>query len=161
MEHIPSGTETTPEHGWQRRPLEDGLALRHILLVEGHENLAWALKDGLESLPGCSVAVAHRGEQAIKLLQSRPFDLLIAKYQVPGMDGITLAEKVRQLYPEMAIIMLTTYASDRLYEQAARMSIRCVLEQPVPLADIRSAAVGAMESPCQALDAHCGSSWGR
>jgi len=126
--------------------IEGGIILQRVLIVEDHESLAWALQDGLERLPSCSVAVAHRGDQAIELLLNHSFDLLIADYQMPGMDGIALASKVRRLYPEMAIIMLTAYASDRLREQAARMSIRCILEKPVRLADIRSAAVGALGS---------------
>lgn len=117
---------------------------QHILIVDDEEKIALGLQDGLEMLPNCEVAVATGSEQALKLFQQQPFDLLITDYNMPGANGITLATRVRQSYSQTAIIMVTACASGALREQAARISIHRVLQKPVPIAEIRSVASKAL-----------------
>ena len=74
-------------------------------------------------------------------MAEQPFDLLITDYKIPDMDGMTLAKRVRQLYPRTSIIMVTAYNDDALRERAARASIQQVLDKPVGLVEIRDAAL--------------------
>jgi CheY-like chemotaxis protein len=69
---------------------------------------------------------------------------LITDYKMPGTDGITLAARVRQLYPRTVIIMITAYGDETLREQAARASIQRVLDKPVGLGEIRCVALEAL-----------------
>jgi CheY-like chemotaxis protein len=55
-----------------------------------------------------------------------------------------LAARVRQLYPRTAVIMVTAYGNDALREQATDVSIQHVLDKPVELVEIRSAALEAL-----------------
>ena len=119
--------------------------MRRILIVDDEENVALTLQNMLRKLPRCDIVVATGGEQALQLFEQQPFDLLITDYKMPGMDGITLAARVRQLYPRTAIIMITAYGSDELRGQAARISIQSVLDKPVGLVEMRSAALEALE----------------
>jgi CheY-like chemotaxis protein len=88
--------------------------------------------------------VAYNGEQALQLLAQRPFHLVITDYKMPGMDGITLAARVRQLYPNTVIIMMTAYNSDELRGQAARVSIRRILDKPIEISTVRSVTLEAL-----------------
>jgi CheY-like chemotaxis protein len=63
---------------------------------------------------------------------------------MPGTNGMTLARRVRQSHSQTAIVIITGCASDALREQAARVSIRRVLQKPVPIAKIRSVALEAL-----------------
>jgi CheY-like chemotaxis protein/anti-sigma regulatory factor (Ser/Thr protein kinase) len=121
-------------------------ALRRILVVDDEENVALTIQDGLERLPGCQVAVSASGEEALSLFEQTPFDLLITDFRMPGTDGMTLAARVRQRYPHTAIIMITAYSSDLLYEQAKEHAIRRVLNKPVQLEEIRQVALEALEA---------------
>jgi CheY-like chemotaxis protein len=107
--------------------------------------VALTLQDSLEKLPNCEVAVATSGEEALSLFEQRPFDLLITDYKMPGVDGMTLATRVRQLYPQTAVVMVTAYSSDELREQAAHASIQRILGKPVKLAEVRSAAMEVLD----------------
>ena len=122
----------------------ESVALRRILIVDDDENVALVLQDGLERLPNCEIAIATSGEQALGLFEQQPFDLLITDYKMPGTDGITLAARVRQLYPRTVIIMITAYGDETLSEQAARASIQRVLNKPVGLAKVRCVALEAL-----------------
>jgi len=118
--------------------------LRHILIVEDEENVATTLQYMLKKLPRCNITIAGGGEQALRLFERQPFDLLITDYKMPDMDGMTLAARVRQSYPQTVIIMITAYGDDALREQAAHISIQHVLDKPVELVEIRSAALEAL-----------------
>jgi two-component system response regulator PilR (NtrC family) len=118
--------------------------LRRILIVEDEENVAVTLQYMLKKLPRCNITIAGGGEQALRLFERQPFDLLITDYKMPDMDGMTLAARVRQSYPQTVIIMITAYGDDALREQAAHISIQHVLDKPVELVEIRSAALQAL-----------------
>ena len=118
--------------------------LPRILVVDDEENVALSLRAGLEAILQCEVTAVNGGEQALRLLARQPFDLLITDYKMPGMDGMALAAHIRLLYPETKIVMITAYGSDELCEQAARASVRRILDKPVALEDIRSAVIEAL-----------------
>jgi CheY-like chemotaxis protein len=118
-----------------------------ILVVDDEVNLALMLKDGLNKLPNCEVAMATSGEQALQLFAEQPFDLLITDHKMPGLDGLTLATRIRRLYPLTAIVMMTAYGSDDVRKRAARVSIRNFLDKPVQLTDIRLAVLEALSQP--------------
>jgi CheY-like chemotaxis protein len=120
------------------------MPLQRILVVDDEENVALTLQAGLESLPDCEVAVATSGEQALRLFRQQPFDLLITDYRMPDIDGLALAAQVRELHPQVAIIMVTAYGSDALQQDAARSAILHVLDKPVGIAEIRQAARQAL-----------------
>ena len=123
---------------------EEGVALQRILVVDDEENIALILQEGLEGLPYCQVAIATSGKQALQMFGQQPFDLLITDYKMPEINGIALATRVRQLYPQTAIVMLTAYSSAELCEQAAHAAVRRVLDKPVKLTEIRSVASEAL-----------------
>lgn len=119
--------------------------MRRILVVDDEANVALTLKAGLARLPNCQVSVAASGQEALGLFAQRPFDLLVSDFKMPGMDGLALAGRVRQLYPATSIVLVTAYSSDELREQAARLSIAQVLDKPVKISDVRAAALEALQ----------------
>lgn len=50
---------------------------------------------------------ADSGDAALELLAHAPFDVIVSDYRMPGMDGITLLERVRDDHPETVRIVLT------------------------------------------------------
>jgi CheY-like chemotaxis protein/two-component sensor histidine kinase len=117
---------------------------RRILVVDDEKNVTMFLKDGLEALPNCTVDVAHDGEEALEILKKDSFDLMFTDYKMPGIDGMSLAERVREVYPEIKIIMITAYYNQELLEEA-QTSIRHILEKPVKLAEIRNIVQETLE----------------
>ena len=81
-----------------------------ILLVDDDSlvsmNTAYMLMD-----LGHSVLEASSAAHAIKLLESdAQFDVMITDYAMPGMTGLDLAIKVKQLQPKLPIVLATGYA---------------------------------------------------
>lgn len=55
------------------------------------------------------VGSAENGQEAVKLIESTQADIILMDIQMPVMDGIIACEKIKERYPEIRIIMLTTF----------------------------------------------------
>jgi two-component system, OmpR family, alkaline phosphatase synthesis response regulator PhoP len=90
-------------------------ARSRILLVEDELNLARPLQFNLEH-EGYEVISTPSGKEALSLLGSRPFDLIILDLMIEEMDGFEVARQVRQRDLRLPIIMLTarSAAEDRI-----------------------------------------------
>ena len=77
-----------------------------ILIVEDEAGLATTLKDRLQK-EGHTVSVARDGNSGMDLAMREPFDLLILDLMLPGQNGLTICQKLRQLGSNEPILMLT------------------------------------------------------
>jgi CheY-like chemotaxis protein len=60
---------------------------------------------------GHDVAESHSGEHALRQLASESkFDIVLTDYAMPGMNGLDLAMKIRQIKPETPVVLATGYA---------------------------------------------------
>jgi PAS domain S-box-containing protein len=81
-----------------------------ILMVDDDALIAMSSVDMLEDL-GHAVTEANSGAEALKILQGgQTFDLLITDYSMPGMTGGQLAKAVREMLPDLPILVATGYA---------------------------------------------------
>ncbi len=119
---------------------QEQVKAERILIVDDEEFVAMTLEQGLEMLPNCQVFTTTSGTEALKLFAEQPFDLLITDYKMPDMDGLTLAEQVRRLYPQTVIIMITAYSNSELHQRASDVSIQRILNKPVALGEVRRIA---------------------
>jgi DNA-binding response OmpR family regulator len=84
-------------------------------LVEDEESLAIGLEYNL-SEEGYHVTIAADGNLALKYIDMESFDLVILDIMLPYLDGFTVAQKIRERFPQIPILMLTarTAAKDRI-----------------------------------------------
>ena len=110
----------------------------YLLVVDDEAPITWMLKEDLEDAFSCVVLTATDSQAALQHLETHPtIALMITDYKMPGMDGLALAELVRQQFPQTAMVMLTAYVTPELTRQAEAASIRYVLNKPVKLPEIR------------------------
>ena len=77
-----------------------------ILLVEDEENLQEALKLNLE-LEEYEVTSAYDGPEALKCVAKEHFDLIILDVMLPGLDGISVCERIRLENNDIPILILS------------------------------------------------------
>lgn len=85
-----------------------------ILIVEDNQDIAESMGDFLE-LHDCTVDYALDGLSATALISQNEYDVLLFDIGLPGMDGLSLCEKVRQTDTETPILFLT--ARDTLQDK--------------------------------------------
>jgi two-component system copper resistance phosphate regulon response regulator CusR len=78
-----------------------------ILIAEDEKKLAEALQKGLEA-ERHSVKIANTGEEAIFLVSSEHFDLLLLDLMLPGRDGIEILRALRQRDRAVPVLILTS-----------------------------------------------------
>lgn len=79
---------------------------RTILIVDDEEKILKAIQRTLRS-ENYSIFSATGGEEGLKLLEMREFDLVMSDQHMPGMDGVTFLQKVKAEQPQTLTIMLT------------------------------------------------------
>jgi DNA-binding response OmpR family regulator len=86
-----------------------------ILLAEDEESLAIGLEYNL-SEEGYKVTIASDGKLALKYIDGELFDLVILDIMLPYLDGFTVAQKIRERFPQIPILILTarTAVKDRI-----------------------------------------------
>ena len=77
-----------------------------VLVVEDERRMADLLRRGLEE-EGHSVVVAGDGREGLAMAESHPFDAIVLDVMLPGMDGLSVARKLRAARNQTPILMLT------------------------------------------------------
>ncbi|MGB0494882.1 MAG: response regulator transcription factor [Kangiellaceae bacterium] len=77
----------------------------------------------VETLPGLNLIEAENGDEALSVVEGKNIDLMTIDYNMPGMDGITLAVKLRLKYPEANIALLTANIQSSIRKQANEVGI--------------------------------------
>ncbi len=84
--------------------------MKRILFVDDEVSILDGLKRMLRPMRGeWDMAFAPGGEAALSLLESATFDVIVTDMRMPGMDGATLLEIVREKYPSLLRIILSGY----------------------------------------------------
>ncbi len=90
-------------------PLEASNAGR-VLIIDDEAAIRESLQILLEE-DGYEVVNAQDGEEGLSLLDTQAFDLILLDFQLPGRNGLEVLTEIRERDPEMAVIMLTAYAT--------------------------------------------------
>ena len=80
---------------------------RHILIVDDEQDIRRLLKGKLEG-KGYICRTADSAEAAIEVLNAEPVDLILIDIIMPDMTGLTLFKYIRELFPDTAIIFVTS-----------------------------------------------------
>jgi len=82
-------------------------ALR-VLLVEDEPELREVAQQLLDLL-GCTVQAVGSAEAALQALAGSPFDVMITDVSLPGRDGLELARRAREQYPDLQVVVSSGY----------------------------------------------------
>jgi two-component system copper resistance phosphate regulon response regulator CusR len=77
-----------------------------LLVIEDDKRIAHALEQGLTE-DGHSVFISHRGYEAVDLITSQHFDVVVLDIMLPGTDGFTVLKRTRQAKCDVPILVLT------------------------------------------------------
>lgn len=80
----------------------------HILLVDDNSD-GLLVRRSLLQEAGCTVALAHNGEEGLKLFSTVKFDMVVTDYRMPGMDGIEVIRRIRTSAPDTRVILLSGF----------------------------------------------------
>ncbi len=104
----------------------DPLLTARVLLVEDSKDHQFLFIKRLNNLGIHNITISETGEQAIDKIKGDPdFDLVLVDYNLPtGISGIEVIREIRNLNPEIPIIMVTGLGSEQIAVQAMKLGIQ-------------------------------------
>jgi CheY-like chemotaxis protein len=100
----------------------------NTLLVEGNVSFRRALSDTLISyFPSIDVDEAGDGEEALSKVEYQRPDLIFMDVQLPGENGLEVTRKIKRVYSDIVIVILTSYGLPEYRQQAIRNGADCFL----------------------------------
>ncbi|HPB38521.1 MAG TPA: response regulator, partial [Syntrophorhabdus sp.] len=106
-----------------------------ILIVEDEETQR-SLLSGLLQKEGYTVEEAGNGANAIDLFRTKTIDLVLLDFKLPDMDGLAILKGVKEINPEVEIIMITAYGSIENAVNALKAGASEYLTKPIDLDDL-------------------------
>ncbi len=106
-----------------------------ILIVDDEISTTEALKGFLKK-KGYEVTTEQDPLQALALVQEREFDLMIADYRMPKMNGLELIQNVRKIDPVIAIIMISAYGKIETAVKIMKSGASDYLTKPIDLKEL-------------------------
>lgn len=111
---------------------------KRILVAEDNVVLGDVIRFNLQR-SGFAVTLARNGEEALRIVASEPFDILVTDYEMPGLDGEELCQRVRNELKLDAIRIVMCSAKglelDR-EELKARLNIEAILYKPFSIREL-------------------------
>ncbi len=107
-----------------------------ILIVDDEKNIRLALSQSLETL-GVESDTAADGEEALSKLKEKDFGLILLDIRMPGMDGMEVLRKVREIRPDIRVIMITAYGTIESAVEAMKLGAVDFLQKPFDPEEIR------------------------
>ena len=114
-----------------------------IIVVDDEDIVLSLICDTLEE-EGYAIQTASNGEDALKLIEKEEFDLLITDIRMPGMDGIELVRRVRDIHPDIGVIFMTGYANLNSAKNAIKQGAFDYIMKPFEISEIRKAVKDAV-----------------
>ncbi|MEW5984711.1 MAG: response regulator [Acidobacteriota bacterium] len=115
-----------------------------LLLVDDEARFVETLSKRLTSR-GYYVEKALSGQEALDLVTSRPFDVMLLDVRMPGMDGLETLRAVHRLQPLVKVILLSGHASINAAVEGMRLGAYDYLLKPTDLEDILAKVEAAFE----------------
>jgi CheY-like chemotaxis protein len=84
-----------------------------VLVVEDEKLQSWSLAESLTKW-GFEVRSAFTGNDALALIERSAYDVILLDYQLPDLDGLQVARRVRQIRPGTLIFLVSAFQLNEL-----------------------------------------------
>jgi DNA-binding NtrC family response regulator len=107
-----------------------------VLVVDDEKAMLLALK-GLLGKEGYQVETAGGGEEALRLIDTGRFHLVITDLSMDGVGGMQVLEHARRIDPDVAVIMITAHGSEKIAVQAMKLGAVDYVPKPFDNDELR------------------------
>ena len=112
--------------------------LYRIILVDDEEEVRKSIIKKIDwNAAGFQVVGdAENGEEALERIEALEPDVVLTDIRMPYMDGLTLAEKVRQRFPSTKIVIFSGYDDFEYAKQAIKLNVTEYILKPVNVEEL-------------------------
>jgi len=125
-------------------------ALRKVLVVDDDPMVGKSF-DRVLAEKGCAVSTALNGQEALRKLGEDDYDVVYTDLRMPGMNGIEVAERVKQKRPWIPVVIVTGYGTAANEAKAREAGVSAFLHKPLSPDMIEASAQAALRESDAAL----------
>jgi DNA-binding response OmpR family regulator len=114
-----------------------------LLIVDDNVRLARTVAAYME-IEGFRAEAAHSAEEALLAARRTAFDLALVDLNMPGMDGIEVCRRLREMLPGIRLLIVTGRDAEDDPRRAAAVGAQRLLSKPIALASLRGEVVRAL-----------------
>jgi CheY-like chemotaxis protein len=118
---------------------------RSILVVDDEPGMR-ALFSFMLGAKGYEVRTAGSGEEALQNVKTSPCDLVFLDVRMPYMNGLEVLRALRQLRPNISVVMMTGYAVEQLLNDAITEGAKGYLRKPFTIEELMNSINGILAS---------------
>lgn len=111
-----------------------------IMIAEDQQLIRESLKIIIDSQPEYTVVAAlENGEQVLQALKQQRADIILMDIRMPVMDGVECTRRIKESYPDVHVLILTTFVEDELVMQALLHGASGYVLKGISLQELRRA----------------------
>lgn len=115
-----------------------------ILVVDDEQSMREFLEIALKK-EGYEISSASGGKEAMKLLEKEEFDLVISDLRMHKMDGLELLSQIKNMHPEVMVIMVTAFATAETAVKAMKQGAYDYIIKPFEMDELKLIIKNALE----------------
>lgn len=100
-----------------------------VLIVEDNKDMQFILSNILKD-EGYKVSIAEDGKRALKEIERCNYNLVLLDIRLPGMDGMQILDKMKEIDKDLSIIMLTAYGDVKGAVKAVKLGAFDYITKP-------------------------------
>jgi len=128
-----------PDYKQNNRP-------KKVLIVDDDELVLESFEKVFkENSSALNVEKTTDGKEALKMIADREYDIIITDLVMPGIDGIQLLKKAKQLQPEAEVILITAYSSYNSAVDAMYFGATDYISKPINAGELKARISRAVE----------------
>src|SRR5687768_4430210 len=117
----------------------------NVLVVDDEGAIRYSVSKTLQRV-GYNVNEASSGEEAIEMMGAQTFDVVLTDIRMPpGLDGVELVRRIKELDGDIIVILMTGYPSLSTAVEALRLGAHDYLIKPSSSQDIRTSVAKGVE----------------
>ncbi|MBN2341361.1 MAG: response regulator [Deltaproteobacteria bacterium] len=134
VEELPIEADAASAREEAYKPVELARGTETVLVVDDEAMLRKAVKRLLERL-GYTVFEASSGDEAVSMAREsdRPIHITLLDMIMPGLDGMDTYRQLKDLYPEMEIIVMSGYDRETYADALLDAGAAAFLQKPIPM----------------------------
>jgi two-component system OmpR family response regulator len=107
-----------------------------VLIIEQERTFQKSLSHFMKHYRDFEVSTANSKREAMSLIQTTPFDIVLCGERLPDGDGLEILKELAKQNAKIISILMTAHRDDSLKEQALRAGIQGYLEKPFDLGQL-------------------------
>lgn len=108
------------------------MSLNRIIVADDEESMRWVLSKALKR-KGFLVDLAKDGEEALSLVSTNAYDLAILDIKMPGLSGLELLDRVKEMKSDLLVVIMTAEASMKNAIEAMKRGAYDYITKPFDL----------------------------